>query len=38
VDVLLDVNEAEEQTGGGVLFDDVAIKAMVLVRDYPFLF
>ncbi|CAO2175184.1 unnamed protein product [Urochloa humidicola] len=32
VDVLLDVNEAEEQTGGGgVLFDDVAIKAMVLV-------
>ncbi|TKW12023.1 hypothetical protein SEVIR_5G010200v4 [Setaria viridis] len=31
VDVLLDVNEAEEHTGGGVLFDDVAIKAMVLV-------
>ncbi|CAO2194296.1 unnamed protein product [Urochloa humidicola] len=32
VDVLLDVNEAEEKNGGGgVLFDDVAIKAMVLV-------
>ncbi|CAO2199678.1 unnamed protein product [Urochloa humidicola] len=32
VDVLLDVNEAAEKNGGGgVLFDDVAIKAMVLV-------
>jgi len=37
VDVLLDVNEAEEHAGagagGGVPFDNEAIKAMILVRD-----
>ena len=33
VDVLLDVNEAEEEAGG-VKFDNVAIKSNILVRHH----
>ncbi|TVU22972.1 hypothetical protein EJB05_32696, partial [Eragrostis curvula] len=32
VDVLLDVNETEEEAGGAVQFDTVAIKAIILVH------
>jgi hypothetical protein len=33
VDVLLDVNEDEADAGGGVKFDDVTIKAIILVSS-----